>query len=207
MLRRCREVLPVTWGEVKLATLQKMFSSDGTTINANDESIKEYLNSMPAAANEAVRMLASSVAPVRKSEEVQKTKGQKLSVDCTDFYNFWRMESPEVYHMENGVPEAYTECKFLAGKYLVFPESAEGTFECYYDAMPKAIDQNTADTTKIDLPDEAVVLLPLYMAAELYKDDDLSIATYYRNEFETALERLKQPVTGTDEFVNTTGWW
>lgn len=63
----------MTWGEVKLATLQKMFSSDGTTINVNDESIKEYLNSMPAAANEAIRMLATSYAPVRKSEEVSKT--------------------------------------------------------------------------------------------------------------------------------------
>lgn len=197
----------MTWGDVKLATLQKMFSSDGATINKNDESIKEYLNSMPAAANEAIRMLATSVAPVRKSEEISKSKGKKMSVDCTDFSRFWRMESPEVYHIQNGIPEAYADCKFLAGKYLVFPESAEGTFECFYDAMPAEITLNTADTEKIDLPDEAVVLLPLYMASELYKDDDLSIATYYRNEFETALERLKMPVSGTDEFVNTTGWW
>lgn len=197
----------MTWGEVKLATLQKMFSSDGTTINVNDESIKEYLNSMPAAANEAIRMLATSYAPVRKSEEVSKTQGSKMVVDVTDFYNFYRMTAPEVYRLANGIPEPYTDCKYMAGKYLVFPENAEGTFECFYEAMPAAMTQNTPDTAKIDLPDEAVVLLPLYMAAELYKDDDLSIATYYRNEFETALERLKKPVTGTAEHVNTTGWW
>ena len=57
----------MTWGEIKLTALQKMFSSDGTKIDTNDESIKEYLYSMPAAANEAIRMLVTAGIPVRSS--------------------------------------------------------------------------------------------------------------------------------------------
>ena len=35
-----------------------------------------------------------------------------------------------------------------------------------------------------------------------------SIATYYRNEFETAFERLKNPRTASKEsFTSNTGWW
>ena len=50
----------MTWGQIKLTALQKMFSADGTTIDENDDSIKEYLYSMPAAANEAIRMLVTA---------------------------------------------------------------------------------------------------------------------------------------------------
>lgn len=41
-----------------------------------------------------------------------------------------------------------------------------------------------------EITDDVCVLLPLYMASQLYKDDDISIATTYRNEFELGLEEL-----------------
>lgn len=41
----------MTWYDVKLAALQKMFASDGTDISNPDEATKEYLNAMPHAAN------------------------------------------------------------------------------------------------------------------------------------------------------------
>ena len=34
----------MTWKEVKLATLQKMFSAEGLVINEADDSVSEYLN-------------------------------------------------------------------------------------------------------------------------------------------------------------------
>lgn len=37
---------------------------------------------------------------------------------------------------------------------------------------------------------QAVVLLPLYIASQLYKDDDISLATQYRNEFEVGVDEL-----------------
>ena len=37
----------MTWGEVKLAALQRIFSNDGTALN-KDDSNEEYLNAMPA---------------------------------------------------------------------------------------------------------------------------------------------------------------
>ena len=71
----------MTWQEIKLATLQKMFSSDGTTIDANDDAISEYLNAMPQAANEALQMLSTAGRYIRKSTVIEKDKGEKFALD------------------------------------------------------------------------------------------------------------------------------
>ena len=52
------------------------------------------------------------------------------------------------------------------------------------------IDNDTDDDTTINYPEDACVLIPLYIASQLYKDDDISQATAYRNEFETGLQDL-----------------
>ena len=67
----------MTWQEIKLATLQKMFSSDGIT-NANDDAISEYLNAMPQAANEALQMLATAGRYIRKARPLKRTRAKPL---------------------------------------------------------------------------------------------------------------------------------
>lgn len=52
------------------------------------------------------------------------------------------------------------------------------------------IDADTENDYKIELPEDACVLIPLYIASQLYKDDDISQATAYRNEFEVGLQDL-----------------
>lgn len=203
--------MQVTWQEIKLATLQKMFSSDGTTIDSADDAISEYLNAMPQAANEAMQMLATAGRYIRKSVTFDKDKDEAFVADMTkDVKDFYRMGTPEVYSIDDDdIPTPYYDTLFMGGKYLVFPKEAEGTFEVFYDAKPTKITLDTADDTEINLPDDAVVLLPLYMASQLYKDDDIAVSTYYRNEFETAFERLKNPdrTPGKEEFYSNTGWW
>lgn len=199
----------MTWGQIRLTTLQKMFSSDGITIDENDDSIKEYLYSMPAAANEAIRMLVTSGIQVRSSNIIEKTDSKPLVVDVSaENADFWRMNMPEVYKLtDDGDIQPYNGCVLLGGHYLRFPASAMGEFEYYYDAMPTEIKQDTPDETEIAIAPEAAVLIPLYMASELYKDDDLSTATYYRNEFEAGMALLRNNVTGSSSFTSTTGWW
>ena len=52
------------------------------------------------------------------------------------------------------------------------------------------ISQDTLDSYEFKIPEDACVLIPLYIASQLYKDDDISQATAYRNEFEVALQDL-----------------
>lgn len=199
----------MTWYDVKLAALQKMFASDGTDISNPDEATKEYLNAMPHAANEAIEMLCTAGRYLRKSYMTSKDKGEALTVNLEyEVPDYWRMGNMEVYKLVDDTPEPVDGVALYGGKYLVFPAEYEGDFEFFYDAKPTTITLSTPDSKKIDLPNDAVVLLPLYIASQLYKDDDNAIATMYRNEFETAFERLTNPRTVTREkFSSNTGWW
>lgn len=186
-----------------------MFASDGTDISNPDEATKEYLNAMPHAANEAIEMLCTAGRYLRKSYMTSKDKGEALTVNLEyEVPDYWRMGNMEVYKLVDDTPEPVDGVALYGGKYLVFPAEYEGDFEFFYDAKPTTITLSTPDSKKIDLPDDAVVLLPLYIASQLYKDDDNAIATMYRNEFETAFERLTNPRTVTREkFSSNTGWW
>lgn len=88
---------------------------------------------------------------------------------------------------------------------LVIDGDMKGNFIITYKAYPEKITSNTSDSYKFTQPAEMVALLPLYIASELYKDDDISQATIYRNEFETALFNIKT-IEKPLEFANKSGW-
>lgn len=62
--------------------------------------------------------------------------------------------------------------------------------EQYEKNTIEKITELTATDYKLTLPEDACVLIPLYIASQLYKDDDISQATAYRNEFEVGLQNL-----------------
>lgn len=129
----------MTWGEIQIISLQKMFAKDEPiTVNnltelRNDDDCKWYLSAMPAVANEAIQRIKPYVMNLYKYDEENK-KYNKTSI--------------------------------------------------------AKIDSTTEDTYEIELPEDACVLIPLYIASQLYKDDDISQATAYRNEFEVGLQDL-----------------
>ena len=197
----------MTWQECKLAALQKMFSA-GNTIE-NDEATNDYLAAMPAAANEAINRIVAT-RPLRKSAELS-ADGETRSFDISEVaYDFKNTGSLEVYFVgEDNLPLKIEGARVFAGKYLVLPQITEtGTVLFFYDAKPNRITSSTADTYKLPLDEDACSLIPIYIAGELYKDDDMQIATYYMNEFETGLYALVPTDSGviTDTFVSESGW-
>ena len=129
----------MTWGEVQIISLQKMFAKDEPIYVENLEELKEdddckwYLSAMPAVCNEALQRLKPYIQNTYKyndeTEQYEKTEIDYISQDTLDCYEF-------------------------------------------------------------RIPEDACVLIPLYIASQLYKDDDISQATAYRNEFEVALQDL-----------------
>lgn len=88
---------------------------------------------------------------------------------------------------------------------LVIDSKLKGNFIITYKAYPVKITDNTPDSYRFTQPAEMMALLPLYIASELYKDDDISQATIYRNEFEIALmniRRIEEPL----EFTSNSNW-
>jgi len=68
----------------------------------------------------------------------------------------------------------------------------------YEKTVAPKIEDDTDIDDEIDWPESACVLIPLYIASQLYKDDDVSLATTYRNEFETGLQDLNVEIETQD---------
>lgn len=112
-----------------------------------------------------------------------------LKALASDFYNLG--DNAITYEGGNGVKYLSTTDYYRESDHiLVLPANMPGMYTIYYHAYPAQLTIETPDETVLAIDPDLAVLLPLYMAAELYKDDDNGIATTYRNEFEVGLESL-----------------
>ena len=91
---------------------------------------------------------------------------------------------------------------------LLLRRDKPGNYKIYYKAYPQPITLGTPDDTELVLDPEVSALLPLYIASQVFKEDDPSMATIYRNEFEVAYERLVKNVEAPSQehFVSVSGW-
>jgi len=118
-----------------------------------------------------------------------------------DFYKIDKL------YFENYSHELVNRTDYILedGYTLVIDDSLVGNFIMKYQSYPAKIDDDTDDDDEIDLPEEVACILPLYIASQLYKDDDIALATAYRNEFEVAIENL-YPRKDDTKFISKTGW-
>lgn len=212
------------WGEAKLICLQTMYANEGVTI-LQDDSTEEYLNAMPGKANEAMMQLSLVGRPLLKEAkiavgvenaeavvETEKVEGVllvQLKKEIPDFRALHQLmlDSHGIY----GDAEDY---RMVGDDVLVLPGDVAGVYTVIYKAYPTPVSRDTADDTVLDVHEECAALVPIYMAAELYKDDDLALATVLRNEYEDGLQKIRAAWTesGGGGYAvamrrNTTGWW
>ena len=217
------------WGELKLLTLQIMFSNDAATLSV-DDSNETYLNAMPGVANAAILQVVQVGLPVRKkftvvlsgdvTESITGNGSLTLPVGnvlykipVADYCPDFRALDPGQIYLERYGEYALADDWTMENEdTFVIRGDAAGTYTLYYLALPAALTADTADDADLGVPEEIARILPLYMAGELYKDDDISMAVQYRNEFEDALTKLqydrqRRQGGGSGSYRNTTGWW
>lgn len=146
----------------------------------------------------------ADVSDIPANEEVLRFNMREL---CEDFYMIY---AGEVFIERDGKPRylAASEYYIEANDTIVFRADRPGVYTVYYKKYAKEITKNTPDDYVLPLTPEVAAIIPLYIASQLYKDDDNGIATTYRNEFETAFDRLKQKVEvgAREEFSGESGW-
>jgi len=192
------------------------------TVTCEDDNYSSYKGLIPNDAKEDVRIEFYSLYPahiknialysavfetaddVPVNEEVVR---YNLKDMIEDFYQIY---AGEVYIERNGKPEylAASEYYVEANDTIVFRADRPGLYTVYYKKYAKEITKSTPDDYELPLDPEVAAIIPLYIASQLYKDDDNGIATTYRNEFETAFDRLKQKVEvgRREEFSGESGW-
>ena len=129
-----------------------------------------------------------------------------MTVLAPDFY----MIDPQGIYYEGAYPKYLQTSDFFqeGTKLLILDRDMIGNFTVYYRAYPEQLTASTTDDTELPLDPEVYALLPLYMASQLYKDDDNGIATAYRNEFEVGFERLVNSanLSAYEQFTSESGW-
>lgn len=224
----------MTYLELKIAVLQKMFAITGSEV-VSDDTTRPYLASLPQAANEGIDLIVQSGRPVRAScmihqadtlpPEEELTEGDGYGTTRSSGVNRYDMEAligasyrrvdgQNVWYTdEQGNYAATTDYAVEAERWLLLPADKRGDWRVYAICIPEPVQltATTEDDFTIPLPKECCDILPLYIASQLYKDDDISMSTIWRNEFNVALEAIAAQAaesgSGSGEFESVTGWW
>ena len=124
--------------------------------------------------------------------------------------DFYQLAPAELYNLgDSGNGYIVANDYFQeADKTLVLPRNKTGIYIIHYRAYPQQITLDTPDDYEMAIDPEVAALIPLYMASQLYKDDDNAIATVYRNEFEVGRDALSQGalIPKKEKFVTSSGW-
>lgn len=228
-----------TWGDIILSTCRKMFlNKDAITMAdlpdlIDDRNYSTYINMAPDVMNELITILNNRVL-INIDRVFIDIKDNLL----LDKYIF-KTPSDYVFHIteylhdlanpseedNNSINYLYTEVIQYSHKRadnLLFEEQdgilyidrrflneRESKLQIKYRIIPYKYLTTTPWNTIIDLPYNICAIIPLYLASELYKDDDVSLAVAYRNQFETELDVISsQQVNslGTEHSRNVGGY-
>lgn len=178
----------MNWGEIQIESLKKMFlNNDNITIDnlntyRNDKKYKTYLYAMPQACNEAIDYICSQLPAT--SDLYELSKGDSNYYNLSDLIDGFSK-------LNDVISDNSINWKMINRNILYIENWANQEIRLLCETKPDKIKSNTIDKKTIDLPDEYARLIPLYIAGELYKDDDLTLATMYMNEFMTLLNDYK----------------
>ena len=198
----------ITVGETEttepITATNEYIALKGLIENTDDEIVKiTFSSELPY----AVKNIALYEAKYEEPENIP-AYAEKLRYRATDIAeDFYSVNS--IYFEGQKTRYIKTDEVYQEGdKVLVLDRDVPGNYIIYYNALPVTITIETEDDYELPLDREVSAILPLYMASQLFKEDDLGTATQYRNEFEVAFERLKnaEPSGKAERITSESGW-
>lgn len=200
-----------TWGDIVVATCRKMFlNKDAITVAdlpdlIDDRNYSTYINMAPDVMNELMVILNNRVLINidTMTLNLQDTSMEDYLEDDFSAYVFDIHKYMEDNEITNYLYTEVIQHTYIKRDNLLFEEQ-DGklyidkrfidrnslTLTIKYRIIPMRFTTTTPWNTLIDLPYNICSIVPLYLASELYKDDDISLATSYRNQFETELDYI-----------------
>ena len=205
----------VTWKELQETCLRKLDSLDGDSL-VKESNTTAYINAMPAAANEALHLLATNGRYWKKMLTIEQNweeaaqggelLGGFIAYDLKQLAaNFYCIDQVKLVNgSEYGIYDGYA---MEGDTIMLIPAEDTGTFRIWYNAYPAKITSTTADDFEIDIHPEAANIIASYMAGQLYKHDDISIAQIYMNEFFEWMANLQESGQKADGRNASGGGW
>lgn len=220
-----------TWGDVVIAACRKMFlNKDAITVAdlpdlVDDRNYSTYINMAPDVMNELMVILNNRVL-INIDTLTINLEDTELADYIQDDHTAWVFNIAQ--YMEDNEIENYLYTEVIQHTYIkrdnLLFEEQDGkiyidkrfmdrnslTLTIKYRIIPERFTTATPWNTLIDLPYNICSIVPLYLASELYKDDDISLSTAYRNQFETELDYISSKMVdslGVEHSRNVGGYY
>lgn len=200
-----------TWGDIVIATCRKMFlNKDAITVAdlpdlIDDRNYSTYINMAPDVMNELMVILNNRVLINIDTITIKLDDAnlEKYLIDDNSAFVFDIKEYIKDNEIENYLYTEVIQHTYIKRDNLLFEEQ-DGklyidkrfidrnslTLTIKYRIIPERFTTTTPWNTLIDLPYNICSIVPLYLASELYKDDDISMSIAYRNQFEAELDYI-----------------
>ena len=200
-----------TWGDIVIATCRKMFlNKDAITVAdlpdlIDDRNYSTYINMAPDVMNELMVILNNRVLINIDTITIKLDDAnlEKYLIDDNSAFVFDIKEYMKDNEIDNYLYTEVIQHTYIIRDNLLFEEQ-DGkvyidkrfidrnslTLTIKYRIIPERFTTTTPWNTLIDLPYNICSIVPLYLASELYKDDDISMSTAYRNQFEAELDYI-----------------
>lgn len=204
----------MTWEEIQKAALDKVFSRTnyGVEVALDSADVADYVKAMPKAARFAMIDLAE-VMPIYRSVEQElpeRVDGYRLFRVRELAPDFMRLCPDRLTVMgKSNAFRRINDYQFDGDDLLYVPGSYTGTLAIWYEALPEDIDEDTPGETTFSLSEEAQRAVPLYIASQIFKEDDISMAVQYLNEYENVKAMLNARSSQTASgggFTSVLGW-
>lgn len=191
----------MTKGELIVACIKTMFDNDTERLDAETISDNPDYTSRTVNIIEAINRGFDEVAKARKLPKKTLLLVEGLG-NVGDYYTKFDLNEisgeDDVLYInnvayENGANyDQNIEIKIEGENTLILPTIKEGRYIVTYSPKyTKQLSYDDPDTKVIeDMPSEALRVIPYFVKAELYEDDDPSRATLARNIFHQYLQEI-----------------
>ena len=205
----------MTLGEISRVVLQKSYTNEEkfedeiVDIISDDEYSLHCQNIIPAL-NEVIQKLdkyqqKTESILINKAWIEENNNNSSIINMKTKFTDFKSLEFKGVY-LNN---KQFTNYEVRSNRYIILPMLTQNEeYTIFYRKKPKFFNidniENELDI-EINLDDELIVLIPFYIASQILKDENISLATIYRNEFEAGLDDIELSNQITPEIQDSFG--
>lgn len=137
----------MTWKEMQVITLQKMFELQGADLVV-DDSTSAYISAMPGAANEALTLLCTNAYYFKKTGEIVQggdhptaptfSAGSFNAYDLSSvFDDFYTMYDGYITYTDGESYGIASNIQTEGSKVLLIPKNITGTWRITYSAYPR----------------------------------------------------------------------
>jgi len=181
------------YGDIVLQSIRKMFLNneiikiEDLEQMKKDKKYKVYMDDIHLTINNAINILLNKCIPYIKQVNVSPNFEIATLKDFKYIDSIYTHSGKKMpYRVDNGV--------------LKISEDGVMNYNATYQTT-----KNTLWDEILPIPYIDCTLIPLYVAGELYKDDDLTLSTMYLNQFEQEINKVTYQTTEISQIEDIYG--